>query len=65
MLDFIVLGTIPGTSLQIGFSLWLAVVLILAGIFILRSFYHHRTSLLRLAAPLVIALMLSRSRRLA
>lgn len=65
MTDLIVLGTIPGTSLQIGFSLWLAVVLLLAGLISLRMSYRHRNALLRWAAPLVIAAVLSRSRRLA
>ena len=65
MLDFIVLGTIPGTSLQIGFSFWLVMVLVLGGLIVAHSLYYHRLGLLRLAAPLVIAMLLSRSRRLA
>jgi hypothetical protein len=47
MSDFIVLGLIPGTNIQIGFLSWLGIIAILFGVLYLIH-YGRRTNKLRL-----------------
>lgn len=42
MSEFIVLGLIPGTSLQISFAVWVIIALFIAGYTIMRANYRAK-----------------------
>jgi len=56
MQSFIVLGIIPGTSVQLTFNFWLSVAILTVCLPLLRSMWRRRTSL----RAYVVAFQISR-----
>jgi len=55
MQNFIVLGLVPGTHLEITFTLWVCGAVLLAGLPFLRQLWHHRTNIYNYAVALRFA----------
>jgi hypothetical protein len=64
MLEFLVLGVIPGTTIQITFGWFVAVSLMVSGYIILRTTYQNRIRLYRLTCRGYSRLVRTASRRL-
>ena len=60
MQTFIVLGIIPGTTIQLTFNFWLSVAILLVIIPFLRSLWRHRGSLQIYITALLIARVIAR-----
>jgi hypothetical protein len=56
MQNFIVLGIIPGTSIQLNFSFWLSAAILLACLPVARALWRHRY----VVRNLVVGFMISR-----
>ncbi|MDB5166822.1 MAG: hypothetical protein JWM37_894 [Candidatus Saccharibacteria bacterium] len=61
MTELIVLGTIPGTNIQIDFTFWIYLSIGVVCFGILLECWHHRRALERWLAIYVFAYILSRS----
>lgn len=65
MQNLLVLGIVPGTNIQITFTVWLNAIAILCGLKLLRYAWQHRADLHRLYVILRIALVIDQGQILA
>jgi len=65
MQDFIVLGIIPGTSIQITFNYWLYAAISLLALSLLKAVWRRRSSIREYIVALLISRVIARYQVLA